>query len=238
MEHLGYPNESAAYREARNSLLDAEIALRREIERVAELRRALPPGGELKEDYVFERIGAFQRPEQVRFSELFGDKPSILIYCFMFGPERDEPCTGCTHLLDGLEGAARHVGQRLPFYVVAKSPIARLAAWAHQRGWDHLTLLSSAGNSYVSDYFGDTSRLTREMRTERNHDTSRNFDEPIFNAFTKDGATIRHSWGSELTYAPEEPGQNHRMGDLVDPLWNLFDMAPEGRGDFFPKLRY
>lgn len=238
MEHLSYPGESADYRAARNALLDAEMDLRRQIERVAEMRRALPPGGVVPQDYVFERIGADQRVEPVKLSELFEGKPSILIYSFMFGPERDRPCPGCTHLLDGLDGASRHVNQRLPFYVVAKSPIARLEAWAHQRGWDHLRLLSSAGNSYVSDYFGDTSRLTHAMRTERNHDLSRNFDEPIFNAFTRDGEAIRHSWGSELTYAPEEPGQHHRMGDLVDPLWNLFDMAPEGRGDFNAKLTY
>jgi len=49
---------------------------------------------------------------------------------------------------------------------------------------------------------------------------------------------VRHFWGSELLYVQEEPGQNHRAGDLVDPVWGLLDMSPEGRGDFFPKLGY
>ena len=40
------------------------------------------------------------------------------------------PCPGCTHLLDGLDGAARHIGRRASFHIVAKSPVARLAAWA------------------------------------------------------------------------------------------------------------
>ena len=109
------------------------------------MRRALPPGGEVPEDFVFERIGAHFRPEQVRLSELFGEFPTIMLYSFMFGPERDEACPGCTHLLDCGEGAARHLPYRAPLYVVSRSPIARLAAWAHARGWNHLRMLSTAG---------------------------------------------------------------------------------------------
>src|SRR5688572_17346921 len=152
---MAFPKESAEYRAARNALLDAEIALRRQTESVAEMRRALPPGGEVPDDYVFERIGAHFRPEKVKLSELFGEHSTLLLYSYMFGPERDSPCPGCTHLLDSLEGAARHVPQRASFYVVARSPIARLAAWAHGRGWNHLRLLSAAGNAYPADYYGN-----------------------------------------------------------------------------------
>jgi len=238
MEHLSFPNESSEYRVARNKLLDAEIGLRRQIEEVAVMRRALPPGGEIAEDYVFERIGANQRPKKVRLSELFGDKPSILLYSFMYGPERDRPCPGCTHTLDAIDGSAPHAEQRLPIYVVAKSPLARLVEWARERGWRHLQLLSADGNNYSRDYFGDTSGFGPAMRAERGYEPGKNWDEPIYNVFRKDGATIRHFWGSELVFAPEEPGQNHRAGDLVDPVWGLLDMSPEGRGDFFPNLSY
>ena len=130
---MAFPNESAAYRRARNALLEAEIALRRQTETVAEMRRALPPGGEVPQDFVFERIGASLRPEAVKLSELFGEHKTLLLYSYMFGPERDLPCPGCTHLLDCIDGAARHVPQRAALYAVAKSPIARLAAWAHAR---------------------------------------------------------------------------------------------------------
>ena len=142
MEHLSYPNESAEYRAARNALLDAEIALRRQLEAVAAQRRALPPGGEVPEDYVFERIDDKERPATVRLSELFGEHPSILLYSFMYGPERDQPCNGCTHTLDGWDGSVLHANQRFPAYVVAKSPIARLEALARKRGWRNLKLLS------------------------------------------------------------------------------------------------
>jgi predicted dithiol-disulfide oxidoreductase (DUF899 family) len=114
--HLQFPNESAEYRTARNALLEAEVALRRQIEAVAAQRRALPPGGAPPEDFV---------------------------------------------------------------------------------------------------------------------------DEPMYNVFRQDAdGAVRHFWGSEMLYAPEDAGQNHRAGDLVDPVWGLLDMSPEGRGDFFPKLAY
>ncbi len=236
--HMAFPHESPAYREARNTLLDAEIALRRQIEAVAALRRALPPGGEVPQDYVFERIGANFRPEPVRLSELFGEHSTLLLYSYMFGPDRDSPCSGCTHLLDCVDGAARHVPRRAAIYVAAKSPIARLAAWAHARGWNHLKLLSTAGNAYPAHYYGDTSALTPEMRAERGYKDGECWDEPMLNVFRRDGGTIRHFWGSELVFAPDDPGQDHRGLDLIDPVWNLLDTTPEGRGDFFPKVDY
>jgi predicted dithiol-disulfide oxidoreductase (DUF899 family) len=235
---MAFPNESPAYREARNTLLDAEIALRRQIEAVAALRRALPPGGEVPQDYVFERIGAHSRPEQVKLSELFGEHSTLILYSYMFGPERDVPCPGCTHLLDGVEGAARHAPHRTAFYVVSRSPIARLAAWAHERGWDHLRLISTAGSDYPAHYYGNTAALTPEMRAERGYKDGEDWDEPMLNVFRKDGGTIRHFWGSELVFAPDDEGQDHRALDLIDPLWNLLDTTPEGRGDFFPKVNY
>lgn len=238
MEHLSYPNESAEYRQARNVLLDAEMALRRQAEAVAALRRALPPGGELRVDYLFRRLDSHQREEQVRLSELFEGKPSLILYSYMFGPERDEPCTGCTHLLDGLDGAARHVGQVVPFYVVARSPLSRLVAWARERRWPHLRFLSAEGNSYTSDYFGNTAGVTRAMREERGYEAGKDWDEPMINVFRKDGETVRHFWGGELVYAPEEPGQHHRALDALDPVWGLLDLLPEGRGSFFPQLTY
>src|SRR5215216_1034513 len=122
MEHLHYPNESAEYRAARNALLNDEIALRAQIEAVAAKRRALPPGGEIPQDYVFERIGENSMPEKVKLSELFGAHQTLILYSFMYGPERELPCPGCTHLIDGFDGAARHMGQRAAFHIVAKSP--------------------------------------------------------------------------------------------------------------------
>jgi predicted dithiol-disulfide oxidoreductase (DUF899 family) len=239
MTHLTFPNETEKYRQARNALLEAEAALRKQIESVAAHRRALPQGGEIPEDYHFERIGPNGMPEAVAMSSLFGRHRTLILYSFMYGPERNAPCPMCTHLLDSIDGGARHVGERAALYVVAKSPIARLVAWARDRRWDHLQFLSTAGNRYDSHYFGDTSRVPEAIRTMRGFTDGKVSDETMFNVFRKDDeGKVRHFWGSELTWAPMEPGQHHRSGDAVNALWGLLDMTPEGRGEFMPKLAY
>lgn len=234
LQHLKFPGESAAYRAARNMLLTEEIELRRQIERVAEQRRKLPPGGKLKKDYVFEG-----EEGPVTLSELFGPvHDTLAIYSFMFGPEVERPCTGCTHFLDSLEGTAGHARQRLSLVVVAKSPLARILAFARERGWRGLRFLSTSGNSYDRDYYGDSLALSKPMRKQQDFKPGQEWDMPIFNVFRREGRTIRHFWGTELLYVPAEPGQEYRHHDLLDPLWNLFDLTPEGRGDFEPELEY
>jgi predicted dithiol-disulfide oxidoreductase (DUF899 family) len=238
MAHLTFPNETTEYRKARNALLSEEISLRRQIEAVAAKRRALPLGGEVPEDYVFERIGENGMPESVEMSKLFGRHHTLILYSFMYGPERDAPCPMCTHLLDSIDGGARHVGQRAALYVVAKSPIARLVAWARDRGWSQLRFLSAAGNRYSADYFGDTSKLPAAIRKEHDMPQGEDWDETMFNVFRLDHGAVRHFWSSELTWAPSDPGQDHRSGDAVSALWGLLDMTPEGRGQFRAKLDY
>jgi predicted dithiol-disulfide oxidoreductase (DUF899 family) len=234
MQHLRFPNESTAYREARNALLAEEMELRRQVECVAAHRRALPMGGEVKEDYVFAGESG-----RTKLSQLFApDKETLAIYSFMFGPERERPCPGCTHFLDALEGSTQHILQRINFVVVAKSPVSRLQAFARERGWRRLRLLSTAGNNYDRDYFGDSTALGAAMRDQQEFKPGEEWDMPILNVFRRDGSTIRHFWGSELLYVPPEPGQEYRHNDLLDPLWNMLDVTPEGRGDFHPELEY
>ena len=157
LHHLTSPGESAEYRVARNKLLAEEMALRRQIESVAALRRALPAGGSVVQDYVFDGDDG-----PMKLSDLF--KPgmdTLAIYSFMYGPEKELPCTGCTHFLDGLDGMVKHITQRINLAVVAKSPLPRLMALARVRGWCALPLLSTHGNRYDRDYFGDSSGFVR-----------------------------------------------------------------------------
>jgi predicted dithiol-disulfide oxidoreductase (DUF899 family) len=222
---IAFPGESAEYRAARDRLLEQEISLRRATEAVAAARRDLPPGGEVPEDYVFQ--GADGGPTDVLLSELFEPgKDSLAIYNFMFprSPDEDLPCPSCTQFLDALDGAAEHIAQRVNLAVVAKAALPRILAHAKERGWRHLRLLSSATNAYNRDYFGETAE-SQQL--------------PMMNVFHREGGKVRHFWGSELLYAPTDPGQDPRHGDTLEPLWNLFDLTPEGRGtDWYPRLRY
>ena len=98
-----YPNDSADYRAARTVLLAEEIELRRQIERVAAQRRALPPGGEVPQDYAF----IAEDGQQVRLSELFGRHDTLITYIWMYGPERARPCPMCTSLVGAFDIPAR-----------------------------------------------------------------------------------------------------------------------------------
>ena len=220
--NISFPGETAEYRAARERLLEQEVELRRAMEAVAAARRELPPGGNIPEDYVFEALGADGKATYVRLSELFRpDKRSLIIYSFMFprdpaddrpGPAEGEtarlplaeaPCPSCTALLDQLDGAVDHAGQWINFIVVAKAPLHRILTFARERGWRRLQLLSSARNTYNRDYLGETAE---------------GHQRPMLNVFHREGDVIRHFWGSELLYAPTEPGQDPRHVGTLEPL--------------------
>lgn len=214
-----FPNESAEYRAARMALLAEEIELRRHIERVAAQRRALPPGGPVTGDYRFEGEAG-----KTDLAGLFGDKQTLVVYSYMFGPQRARPCPMCTNLLGAWEGNAADIGQRVSLAVVAGSPIDRLIAWKEERGWKDLRLYSDLDGNYSRDYFGvlpDGSEI------------------PALNVFSRVGGTIRHFWSGEMTGETADPGQDPRGAPDPAPLWMVLDCTPEGRGtDWYPKLDY
>jgi predicted dithiol-disulfide oxidoreductase (DUF899 family) len=238
-----FPGESPEYRAARERLLQQEIELRRAMEAVATARRQLPPGGVVPEDYVFQGASADGAPSDLRLSELFeAGKDSLVIYSFMFprdpgddrpGPDAgrtallplaESPCPSCVALLDQLDGAVEHASQHLNLAIVAKAPLPRVLAFAGERGWRRLRLLSSAGNTYNRDYLGETAEGAQR---------------PMLNVFHRDGETIRHFWGSELFYAPTDRGQDPRHVGTLEPVWNLLDLTPEGRPrNWDEQLRY
>jgi predicted dithiol-disulfide oxidoreductase (DUF899 family) len=240
---IAFPDESPEYRVARNSLLDQEIELRRAMEAVAAARRQLPPGGVVPQDYVFDGAGADGGAAEVRLTELFAPgKDSLVVYSMMFprasdddspGPANGQtallplaegPCPSCTAFLDQLDGAAEHASQQVNLAVVGKAPIERILTFAAERGWRHLRLLSSAGTTYNRDYLAEAPDGEQQ---------------PMLNVFHRDGDTIRHFWGSELFFEPADPGQEPRHVGTLEPLWNLFDLTPEGRrADWHEQLSY
>jgi len=218
-----FPGESPEYRAARDRLLQQEVELRRSLEAVARARRALPPGGVVADGYRFEGVDKAGATRQYELAELFGDRPTLAIYSFMYGPERDEPCPMCTGVITALDAVADHIAQRMEMCVIAESPLPRLRAFAEQRGWRRVRMLSAIGSRYNTDYHG---------KTARGNDSS------MMNVFRRDGDVVRHFWGSELFYAKSDPGEDDRGVDLLNPVFNMLDLTPEGRGDFYTKLRY
>ena len=213
-----FPNESEEYRRARNDLLAEEIKLRRHIEQVAEQRRALPAGGPVTREYRF--VG---ESGPASFADLFGDKPTLAIYSYMFGPQRERPCPMCTSLLSAWDGEARDIEQNIALAVVARSPIERLAAFKKERGWRALKLYSDVDGQFSRDY----------------NAMSGDEEVPELNVFTRRDGTIRHFWGGEMTFGTADPGQDPRGAPDLMPIWTVLDATPEGRAErWYPKLEY
>jgi predicted dithiol-disulfide oxidoreductase (DUF899 family) len=232
--HRRFPNESAPYRRARTKLLAKEIELRRSMEAVAAERRALPQGGVVPEDYVFEGLAPDGKATKVKLSELFAPKKdSLIIYSFMFprwpkddrpGPAEgitarlsraDGPCPSCTAFLDSLDGVVEHIDAAgFNFVVVAAAPLQQLLNFAKDRNWTGLRLLSSAGNSFKHDYHAET---------PDGHQM------PMMTVFHRRGKTIRHFWSSEMFWTDPDPRQDPRHAGTIEPLWNIFDLTPKGR---------
>jgi predicted dithiol-disulfide oxidoreductase (DUF899 family) len=241
---ITFPGESSDYRAARDRLLEKEIELRRSMEAVAAARRALPPGGLVPEDYVFDGLGPDGEPAKVKLSKLFAPgKDSLIIYNFMFPryskderpkpaagetarlKREDSPCPSCTAFLDALDGVPEHLeAAGYNFVVIANAPLDRLIAFAKDRHWRYLRLLSAAGNSFKRDYHAETPEGSQM---------------PMVTVFHRDAGGVRHFWSSEMFYAPSEPGQDPRHTGTIEPLWNLMDLTPEGRpSDWDEQIQY
>ncbi|GGG67235.1 DUF899 family protein [Edaphobacter dinghuensis] len=212
-----FPNESAEYRAARTALLAEEIELRRHIERVSALRRALPPGGIVPDGYTF-----ITESGPRTFAELFGNKQTLVLYSYMFGPQRERPCPVCTSLLSAWDGTAPSVSQHTAFGIVARSPIERLLAFKKERGWQNLNLYSDMQGDYTRAYV-----------------SAEDGDAAGINVFTRHNGVIRHFWSGEMGPGTADPGQDPRGAPDIDPLWTLLDLIPEGRpATWYPKLDY
>jgi predicted dithiol-disulfide oxidoreductase (DUF899 family) len=217
-------SESETYQKARAELLDAEIALRDQCERVAELRRKLPLETAVK-DYVFEEgpadLAASGPFTKIRLSELFPDpaKP-LVVYQFMYGGAQKKPCPMCVLWVDGFNGIAHHLRMRINFAIVAQVGIGDLREFARTRGWDRLRLLSSAGSDFKPDL--------QFQNTAGGQD-------PGISVFVRSpDASVKHFYSSSAIMTETI----NRGMDLLTPVWNLFDLTPEGRGTGNARLVY
>ncbi len=208
MSELRYPNESREYRDARDALLKDEQELIDKVKAVAAKRRTLPRGGQLKEDYVFKWATEDKVGKSVKFPELFGDKNTLLIYSFMYGPNWDNPCPSCTSLVDGFDRTWYQVAQNAAFVAIAKAPAEKINAWAKKRGWSQIPLVSGYESTFQADY-----------KCQKDSD---DMQLPVMHVFKKQDGKIFHFWATESM-------SNHV--DTVWPYWNLMDFTPGGRPD-------
>ena len=214
------PNESPEYRRARTALLAEEIELSRHIERVAAQRRVLPPGGDVAGDYRFKG----EDGPETDFAGLFGEKETLVVYSYMFGPQRERPCPMCTNLLGA--GKATPPTSASAFRW-SSSPARRSSACSPGSA-------NAAGRTS-----GSTRTSTRPIPRDYFGLLPGGAEVPALNVFTRRDGTIRHFWSGEMTGHTADRGQGPRAAPDPAPLWMVLDMTPEGRGeDWYPKLEY
>jgi len=213
-----FPNESAKYASARQSLLASEIEARRVLTNLAEQRRALPLGPVIEQGWRFRD----SEGRELSLADLFGDKNTLITYFWMYGPEREKPCPMCTDTLSGLDGVARNVMKRAAFKVLGRSPVSRQLEIARKQGWSNLEFVQTLGDAYAHDL-----GLLLKDGSEA----------PAFTVYQRDGDIVRVFYNSEMPMDAADPGQDPRGATDLSPLWNVLDHTPEGRGgDWRPKL--
>jgi predicted dithiol-disulfide oxidoreductase (DUF899 family) len=219
-------NESSEYIQKREELRLAEIEEMRHRERVAELRRQLPQGAPLQ-DYAFlegpRDLNAGDEPvREVRLSELFdrSNRP-LVIYQLMYGKKNTEPCPMCTMWIDGYNGVDRHLEQNVNFAIAAAADPSTLRAYARERGWSNLRLLSCGDSTFKYDMASEDA--------EGNQDST-------LSVFVRDAdGTVRHFYTCHPHMADDI---NERGIDLLTPVYNMLDLTPNGRGDWYASLDY
>src|SRR5882672_668482 len=220
------PNESPEYLAKREEVRLAEIELLKQRERVAELRRALPEGATVPDYEFLEGPTSLDEGDEpvnkVRLSELFtAPDRSLVIYHFMFGKKQTTACPMCTAWIDGYNGLAHHIAQNVDLAIVAAADPAALRAYARERDWNRLRLLSAGDSTFKYD-------LGSEDR-EGGQDST-------ISVFTRDrDGALRHFYSGHPWLAPDI---KERGIDELVPVWNMLDLTPQGRGKFYASLDY
>ncbi len=226
LRHTRLANEPREYLQKREELRLAEMEMFRNIERVAALRRALPAGAEVA-DYVFQEgpqdlTGPDSPVNSVHLADLFsGPGRALIVYHFMYGKRNTTACPMCTMWIDALNGVAPHLARNVDLAIVAAADPATLRALALARGWHNLRLLSAGDNTFKYDF--------RSENAEGHQDSA-------LSVFTRDAAgTVRHFY---TTHPWLDDDMNERGIDLLQPVYNLLDLTPRGRGDWYSSLEY
>ncbi len=214
--------ESADYRRARTSLLAKEIELRRQVQRVAEQRRALPPGPVAK-NYRF----IDEQSREIGLIDLFAAHDTLFTYFWMYGPERERPCPMCTSFVGSLDIPAPDINRQIALAIVGRSPVSRQIAFARERGWRNLKFYQTIGDEFGRDVGAVT-------------DGEDGIDEgAAVVVWQRDGEKARLFWAAEGGPETADPGFDPHLAPDPTPLWNLLDMTPGGRpADWYPKLEY
>jgi predicted dithiol-disulfide oxidoreductase (DUF899 family) len=203
---------------ARKALLAKEKQLTRQRDQLSAERRKLP-WVRIDKPYVFDGPGG-----KVSLADLFGGRSQLVIQHFMFGPDWEEGCVGCSFGADHVDAARLHFEQRdLSFAAVSRAPSAKIHAFKRRMGW-RFTWVSSLASDFNYDF---NVSFTRDQlaggKVSYNYELvdSQSEDLSGISVFCKDAAgTIFHTYS---TYG--------RGDELLSTAYMYLDLAPKGRDE-------
>ncbi|EJL24456.1 DUF899 family protein [Novosphingobium sp. AP12] len=216
-----FAGETSQYAAAREALLAHEIEARRQLGRLAAQLRELPPGPAIDADYRFIDTNG----SEIGLADMFGGHDTLVVYHWMYGPDRERPCPMCTNLIGPLAANAADLLQRVGLAVVARSPVERQIAFAIERGWREVPFYQAVGDAFSLAVGG--------------LDPEKGWEMPVLMVLVKEGDKVRLHWMGETTQDMADPGEDPRGATEIAPLWTVLDLTPRGRGkDWYPKLSY
>jgi len=202
---------------ARQRFLTREKEFTRLRDELSRERRELP-WEHVKKEYAFES----DRGRET-LGELFGKHNQLIVYHFMYAPDWEIGCRGCSFWADNFNGIVPHLNARnVSLIAVSRAPLQKLQAQARRFGWT-FKWVSSLGNDFNYDYNVSFRPEALERNAAFYNYSARKLDStemPGISAFFRDGDQIYHSYS---TYA--------RGLDMLNTAYHYLDIAPQGRDE-------
>jgi predicted dithiol-disulfide oxidoreductase (DUF899 family) len=203
---------------ARKALLVKEKQLTRQRDQVSAERRNLP-WVKIDKPYLFDGPSGKES-----LADLFDGRSQLVLQHFMFGPDWEEGCVGCSFGADHVDSARQHFEQRdLSFVAVSRAPLAKIDSFKRRMGW-RFKWVSSLGSDFNYDF--GVSFTKEQLATGKvvyNYEPQESQSEELsgVSLFYKDEAgTIFHTYA---TYA--------RGDEMLSSAYMYLDLAPKGRDE-------
>ncbi|WP_370944260.1 DUF899 domain-containing protein [Amycolatopsis sp. cg5] len=197
--------------DARRKFLEEEKAFTRARDELNANRRRLPMV-RIEKDYVFQGAeGAASLPE------LFDGKRQLIVYHFMFHPDWDAGCRGCSKVTDHIGHLAHLHARDTNLVLVSRAPYAKLAAFKQRMGWA-VPWFSSHDSDFNYDFHVTLDESVKPVEYNYKRSPEISGDRSGLSVFLRDGSEIFHTYS---TYA--------RGTDLLTSTSNYLDLTPLGR---------
>lgn len=229
---------------ARQTLLEAEKALTRQSDAVAQLRQALP-WVRIDKTYRFETEAG-----GALLADLFQGRSQLMVYHFMFGPDYTAGCPSCSAIADGFDRLTEHLANHdVMLWAVSLAPLEKLLGFRQRMGWS-FPWASSHGSDFNADFGVSFTKAEQRQGLTYNYRTEAAMPAPAADAPapTPEPGSIAATAGTDMaTFIRQRPGMSSfALEDGVvyhcystyarglDGLWGMYqwlDRAPLGRNE-------